>query len=108
MIKDEFDFGRSVTRYNLDTELAKILNNYMKIFDEYYSGNTSQDCAYLKDLVDSLLGISAVLEVYGRDKKIHPAYALEKLKYSKSIIEQTIKYYESELDMLEKIEGNEE
>ena len=55
----------------------------MKVYDEYHSGNGSRDSAFLKDLVESLLGISAVLEVYVEHNGIHPDYALEKLNFSK-------------------------
>lgn len=87
------EFYRMLTMNGLEKELNKILNNYMVIYDEYYNTG-SRDSAFLKDLVDSIKGISAILEVYVRDKKIHPNYALEKLNYSKSYIESTINYYE--------------
>lgn len=88
---------REMTRMSLQRELNKILNYYMIIYDEYYSTG-SRDSAFLKDLVDSLLGISAVLEVYVEHKGIHPAYALEKLNRSKSYIEACMRYYESKGD----------
>ena len=72
----------------------KIHDNYMIVYDEYYATG-SKDSAFLKDLVDSLLGISAVLEVYVEYKKIHPNYALEKLNNSKSYIDAAIRFYES-------------
>lgn len=90
---------RNYTEYSLDRELNKIKNYYMKIYDEYHSGNGSRDSAFLKDLVDSLLGISAVLEVYVEHKGIHPSYALEKLSYSKSLIESVMRYYENKLEV---------
>ena len=85
---------RSMTKSKLMNECYKIINNYMKIYDEYYETG-SRDSAFLKDLVDSLIGISAVLEVYVRNKGIHPSYALEKLNSSKSYIDSCIKYFES-------------
>lgn len=85
---------RAMTANSLTIELHKILCNYMAVYDEYYSKCT-RDSAFLKDLVDSLQGISAVLEVYVSNKYIHPSYALEKLKYSQRIIDSTIKYFES-------------
>lgn len=88
---------REMTRMSLQRELNKILNYYMIIYDEYYD-NGSRDSAFLKDLVDSLIGISAVLEVYVEHKGIHPNYALEKLNNSKSYIEACIRYYESKGD----------
>lgn len=88
------EFYREMTKDSLSRELNKILNNYMAIYDEYYSTGSS-DSAFLKDLVDSLKGISAVLEVYVEHKGIHPNYAIEKLKRSQSYINSTISYFES-------------
>lgn len=88
------DFCREMTRNSLSRELDKILNYYMTIYDEYYSTG-SRDSAFLKDLVDSILGISAILEVYVEQKGIHPSYAIEKLKFSQSYINSTIRYFES-------------
>ena len=85
------------TQYSLEMDLIKIKNYYMKIYDEYYETN-SRDSAFLKDLVDSLTGIEAVLEVYVEHKGIHPDYALEKLKNSKSYIDAAISFYESRLE----------
>lgn len=85
---------REITKTSLQRELNKILNYYMIIYDEYYSTG-SRDSAFLKDLVDALIGISAVLEVYVENKGIHPNYALEKLNFSKSFIDSCIRYYES-------------
>lgn len=88
------DFFRQNTQNSLNRELNKIEHYYMKIYDEYYSTG-SRDCAFLKDLVDSLIGISAVLEVYVEHKGIHPNYAIEKLNNSLSYIKSTINYFEN-------------
>lgn len=88
------DFCREMTKNSLSRELEKILNNYMSIYDEYYSTG-SRDSAFLKDLVDGIQGISAVLEVYVEHKGIHPNYAIGKLKFSQSYINATIRYFES-------------
>lgn len=88
------EIAREMTRANLSNELNNILNNYMAIYDEYYETG-SRDSAFLKDLVDSLLGISAVLEVYNRDKYIHPNYAVENLQFSESFIKSAIAFYKS-------------
>ncbi len=85
--------SRNMTDLSLTRELEKIHDNYMCVWEEYYK-TSSRDSAFLKDLVDSLIGISSVLEVYVRDKYIHPDYALEKLKSSKSYIDAAIRYYE--------------
>lgn len=87
---------RELTEQSLINETQKIVKNYMKIYDEYYS-TQSRDSAFLKDLVDSLLGISAVLEVYVEYKEIHPDYAIEKLEFSKSYIESTLRYFKNKL-----------
>lgn len=89
--------SRTMTLQNLSMNLAKILDSYMIIWDEYYATG-SRDSAFLKDLADAILGIEAVLEVYARDKNIHPDYALEKLRNSKSYIDYAIRYYESKLE----------
>lgn len=88
------DFFRKNTQDSLNRELNKIEHYYMKIYDEYYSTG-SRDSAFLKDLVDSLIGISAVLEVYVEHKGIYSDYAIEKLNNSLSYIKSTINYFES-------------
>lgn len=89
--------AREMTEYSLDLELLKIKRYYMKVYDEYYE-TCSRDSAFLKDLVDSLMGIEAVLEVYVEHKGIHPDYAIEKLNNSKSYINAAIRFYESRLE----------
>ena len=88
---------RELTKNSLQMELNKILNNYMKIWDEYYETG-SRDSAFLKDLTDSLMGISAVLEVYVEYGEIYPIYAIEKLKNSMSYINTTIEYFERKIE----------
>ena len=88
---------REITRMSLINECNNIVNSYMKVYDEYYSTG-SRDSAFLKDLTDSLKGVGACLEVYTRDKHIHPSYAIEKLQYSKSIIDSCISFYESKME----------
>ena len=95
------DFAREMTRNSLSRELNNILENYMKIYDEYYE-TFSRDSAFLKDATDSLIGVSAVLEVYARDGHIHPNYAIEKLQYSKSMLESAINYYKLKEEYEEK------
>lgn len=84
---------RKWTENGLRNELNKILDNYMQVYDEYYSTH-SRDSAFLKDLVDSIQGISAVLEVYCTYGEINPDYAIEKLKSSRSYINCCINFYE--------------
>lgn len=91
---------RKLTEVNLKRELNNLANNYMEVYDEYYK-NGSRDSAFLKDLVDSILGISAVLEVYVRDKEIHPKYVVEKLEFSKRRIDSVINYYSTKKEKKE-------
>lgn len=91
------DYAREMTKMSLSNELSKIYDNYIKVYDEYYSDENTRDSAFLKDLVDSIQGISAVLEVYVEQKGIHPDYVIEKLEWSKSIIQSVINYYEHKL-----------
>lgn len=91
---------RNMTKNSLEMELNKILNNYMTVYDEYYETG-SRDSAFLKDLVDSLLGISAVLEVYVEHKGIHPGYALEKLNFSESCIKACVRFYANKLKQMD-------
>lgn len=95
------NFIRKMTQCSLHAELMKIEENYMKIYDEYYN-TCSRDSAFLKDLVDALIGISAVLDVYVEHKEIYPDYAIEKLTHSLSYIKTTINYFENK----KKIEGD--
>lgn len=93
------EFLRGMTRQNLKNELFKIEENYMKVYDRYYSNEQSRDDAFLKDLVDLIQGVSAVLEVYVRNGfEIHPNYALEKLNWSKSFLESNIRYFEAKME----------
>ena len=99
MGESERELCRRMTENSLEIELNKIQRYYMAVYDEYYSDNSSTDSAFLKDLVDALKGalkgISAVLEVYVEYKGIHPDYALERLNWSRSFIDASIRYYES-------------
>lgn len=99
MNREKQEFYRTMTEKSLQNELNKILNNYMVIYDEYYS-TMSRDSAFLKDLVDGIQGISAVLEIYVKHKGIHPSYAIEKLNFTKSYVESTIKYFKAKEDAL--------
>lgn len=88
---------RELTKRSLIVTTKMIVDNYMKVYDEYYETG-SRDSAFLKDLVDSLTGISAVLDVYTSHKGILAGYALEKLKNSRSYIDSCIEYFESKVE----------
>lgn len=95
------DFNaREFTKKSLQRQLDILLESYMVVYDEYYETN-SRDSAFVKDLVDSLIGICAVTEVYARDGKIHPDYVEEKLTFSKNIINHTIDYFNNKEDKYE-------
>lgn len=91
------EYVKEMTRNSLRRELNKIENYYMQVYDEYYE-TFSRDSAFLKDLVDSIQGISAVLEVYCEHNGIHPSYALEKLNFSMSYIKSCMSYFESKVN----------
>lgn len=84
---------RELTKSSMTRILNSLVDNYMKIYDEYYAEG-SRESAFLKDLADSMLPVSEVLEIYAREDYINPDYAVRKLKYSKDIIENTIKFFE--------------
>lgn len=85
------------TYISMQNDFNTLIINYIKILKEYHETG-SRDSAFLKDAVDSILGIQAALEVYARDKKIQPEYAIEKLSFTKRYIEGAIDYYESVLE----------
>ena len=45
--------AREMTKRNLERALNKVIENYMKIYDEYYETG-SRDSAFLKDLADAI------------------------------------------------------
>lgn len=81
----------------MQNDFHDLIVNYLEIIKEYHE-TRSRDSAFLKDAVDSILGIQAVLEVYARDKEIQPEYAIEKLSFTKRYIEGAIDYYKSVLE----------
>lgn len=86
---------KQMTLNKLRNAFDEIEMAYSNIYDKYHSSEGTRDDCFLHDLVDSIQGINSVLYVYDRDGEINSGYALEKLKYSKSIIDSTIKYFES-------------
>ena len=88
---------KELTMKSLNRSLRNIYNCYSIIYDMYHADNADRDVAFIHDLVDAIQGIEAVLEVYTRDKHIHPNYACEKLHYSYSNIKHVHDYFESKL-----------
>ena len=89
---------KDITMTSLTRSLTNIYNCYKKIYDMYHSENCDRDVVFIHDLVDAIKGIEAVLEVYTRDKHIHPGYACEKLKYSYNNIKYIYEYFENKLN----------
>lgn len=88
---------KELTMASLNRSLKNIYNCYSIIYDMYHTDNADRDVVFIHDLADALKGIEAVLEVYTRDKHIHPSYACEKLHYSYSNIKHVHDYFESKL-----------
>lgn len=88
---------KELTMESLTRSLKNIYNCYSIIYDIYHTDNADRDAVFIHDLVDSIKGIEAVLEVYTRDKYIHPSYACEKLHYSYSNIKHVHDYFENKL-----------
>ena len=88
---------KELTMESLNKSLANIYNCYSIIYDMYNQENADRDAAFIHDAVDAIKGIEAILEVYTRDKYIHPGYACEKLKYSYNNIKYIYEYFENKL-----------
>lgn len=86
-----------MTMTSLTRSLTNIYNCYSIIYDMYHSQDCDRDAVFIHDLADAIKGIEAVLEVYTRDKHIHPSYACEKLHYLYSNIKHVHDYFESKL-----------
>ena len=90
---------KAFTMSSLNKSLDNIYACYSKIYDLYHSNeDVDRDVYFIHDLVDSIKGIEAVLEVYTRDNYIHPGYACEKLRHSYSNIKYIHEYFESKLN----------
>lgn len=88
---------KDITMESLTKSLTNIYRCYSIIYDMYHSENCDRDAVFIHDLVDSIKGIEAVLEVYTRDNYIHPSYACEKLSRSYNNIKYIHDYFEDKL-----------
>lgn len=103
MTEELYD-NRRLTEMTLTNSLNALKDGYMKVYDEYHNDSQcSRDCIFIHDLVDCIQGIVAITTVYARDGVIHPDYVLEKLDWSKSIIEGTEHYFKNKLKEKEEI-----
>ena len=89
---------KAFTMSSLNKSLDTIYTCYSKIYDMYHSdGDVDRDVYFIHDLVNTIKGIEAVLEVYTRDNYIHPSYACEKLRHSYNNIKYIYDYFENKL-----------
>ncbi len=88
-------YFRELTEEMLRADLEKIAQNYMYVYDIYYSKGQPRDSAFIKDLEGVIKNASIILEVYVRDSGIIPSYALEKYKNMSRIIDSSIRYFEN-------------
>ena len=94
----DYDYCKKLTLDSLRHSCDGLISDYIDIYDEYHNNpNVDRDICFLHDLVDAIKPINTVLYVYNRDKHIDPGYALEKLRYGRSIFDMIIKYYEDKL-----------
>lgn len=89
---------KELTMESLNKSLVNIYRCYSIIYDMYHEENADRDAVFIHDAVDAIKGIEAVLEVYTRDKHIHPGYACEKLHWSYSNIKYIHDYFENKLN----------
>jgi hypothetical protein len=85
---------KELTMTSLKRSLSEIEASYSIIYDRAYSEKKTRDDVFMKELVDVLLPIEALVYVYARDGEIHPDYALEKLTLAKNMIATQISYWE--------------
>ena len=87
-----------ITNSKLKEDVNRFLENYSKIYTHYYSDKRVSDDVYMNELAGVLLGIFSLFEAYSNGFNIYPGYALEKLKYSKNCLQDTIDYFELKLE----------
>lgn len=85
---------KELTMTALRRSLYKIEDCYSIIYDRASSENNTRDDLFMKELVDVLLPIEALVYTYARYGEIHPNYVLEKLTLAKNIIATQIDYWE--------------
>jgi hypothetical protein len=58
----------------------------------------NRDAVFLKELAYVIEACEIPIEVFSRDKHIHPGYVLEKLKKGKQCLDTAIDYFEGKLN----------
>lgn len=89
---------KELTMESLNRSLVNIYRCYSIIYDMCHEKDADRDTVFIKEAVDAIRGIEAVLEVYTRDKYIHPGYACEKLLWSYNNIKYIHNYFENKLN----------
>ena len=79
---------------NVAEVLVTIRDSYSKLYDRSKEDGLQQAANLLK-LADTMLPLSAVMEVCARDGVIYPDYAIEKLNLMKKKIEREIQIWET-------------
>ena len=86
--------NKELTMISLKRSLSEIESCYSIIYDRASSENNTRDDLFMKELVDVLPPIEALVYTYARYGEIHPNYVLEKLTLAKSMIDTQIDYWE--------------
>lgn len=79
---------------SLERTLANIKRSYGVIYDMV---EENRDVVFIKEFADIIIQVSALMEVYARDGKVHPGYALDKVTMVKIYAENHAKYWEERL-----------
>lgn len=82
------------TLSNLHQTLNTIDIGYEKLYDMEYD-QVKQQAESIRRAVDTILPLSAIIEVCARDGVIYPDYAIEKLNLMKNKIEREIQIWET-------------
>lgn len=92
----DYAFFKRLSLDGLEKYVNELQQSYSQLYDMAHDGG-NREAVFLKELCDILIQINAVTYVYTRDKKIHPNYALEKLKYAEDLLQANIRFWESKL-----------
>ena len=79
---------------NVAEVLVTIRDSYSKLYDRSKEDGLQQAANLLK-LADTMLPLSAVMEVCARDNVVSSDYVLEKLNLMKHMLEKTIDQFET-------------
>lgn len=80
---------------NLRSTSKTFERTYSTLYDKVRSEEHTRDDVWVYELHNLFNALTIVPEVYVRDNKIHPSYALEKLRYIQARLQNHIAYWES-------------